>query len=171
MRARHAGRRPRAVGVGRAAGGRRGPLPYAEWLAVRAVAPTERAEPTAPPPGLLDALGVATAQWVGRNRLDHVVVLASEEEVRTLTPEIRRLGAIPGRGVIVTARAARGPFDFVSRFFAPTEPVPEDPVTGSAHCCLGVLWAEHLGRDRLVAFQASPRGGVVPRISAHLLIG
>jgi len=65
------------------------------------------------------------------------------------------------RGVIVTARSATPEFDFISRFFAPGSGIDEDPVTGSAHCCLGPYWSKRLGRTEMVAFQASPRGGVV----------
>jgi predicted PhzF superfamily epimerase YddE/YHI9 len=67
--------------------------------------------------------------------------------------------------VIVTSRArSSGPgseYDFVSRFFAPRLGVPEDPVCGSAHCCLSPYWSERLGKTELVGYQASPRGGIV----------
>jgi predicted PhzF superfamily epimerase YddE/YHI9 len=63
--------------------------------------------------------------------------------------------------VIVTSRADSPEFDFVSRFFAPAAGIPEDPVTGSAHCCLGPYWADRLGKDELTGYQASARGGVV----------
>jgi PhzF family phenazine biosynthesis protein len=67
---------------------------------------------------------------------------------------------IPARGVIVTSRAdEHSKYDFVSRFFAPQSGVPEDPVTGSAHCALAPYWSEKLGKKELVAYQASPRGG------------
>ena len=65
------------------------------------------------------------------------------------------------RGVIVTSRADSRGYDFVSRFFAPGSGVPEDPVTGSAHCALGTYWQARLGKSNFVAYQASPRGGVV----------
>ena len=64
----------------------------------------------------------------------------------------------------VTARGSQ--YDFVSRFFAPGSGIPEDPVTGSAHTALAPYWAERLGRDDLVGYQASPRGGVVRVTSA-----
>jgi predicted PhzF superfamily epimerase YddE/YHI9 len=63
--------------------------------------------------------------------------------------------------VIVTARADDGTHDFVSRFFAPAAGVPEDPVTGSAHCGLGPFWASRLGKEELIGYQASERGGTV----------
>ncbi|MGH7555970.1 MAG: PhzF family phenazine biosynthesis protein, partial [Longimicrobiales bacterium] len=65
------------------------------------------------------------------------------------------------RGVIVTSRAEAEDYDFVSRFFAPGAGVDEDPVTGSAHCCLAPYWSERLGKDELVGYQASARGGRV----------
>ncbi len=65
------------------------------------------------------------------------------------------------RGVIVTARSDTPHYDFVSRFFAPGAGIDEDPVTGSAHCCLGPFWAARLGKTDLVGYQASARGGVV----------
>jgi predicted PhzF superfamily epimerase YddE/YHI9 len=69
---------------------------------------------------------------------------------------------LPVRGVIVTARgAAGGPYDFVSRFFAPGSGVDEDPVTGSAHCTLAPYWAARLGKQDFLAYQASARGGEV----------
>ncbi len=111
-------------------------------------------------PGLAETLAVPVA-WMGFNGMDALVLLESEEAVRTLQPDLTRLAAVPVRGLIVTARAAGADFDFVSRFFAPAAGVPEDPVTGSAHCCLGPYWGERLGRVELIGFQASERGGVV----------
>jgi predicted PhzF superfamily epimerase YddE/YHI9 len=61
----------------------------------------------------------------------------------------------------VTARASSRGFDFVSRFFAPASGIDEDPVTGSAHCTLAPFWSERLGKTSFVAYQASPRGGVI----------
>jgi hypothetical protein len=92
-------------------------------------------------------------------RLRRVVELADEAAVRSLRPDPARLARYPVRGVIVTARAADS--DFVSRFFAPASGIPEDPVTGSAHCALAPYWAAKLGRTDLVGFQASARGGRV----------
>lgn len=68
---------------------------------------------------------------------------------------------VPVRGIIVTSRSADPKYDFVSRFFAPAAGIDEDPVTGSAHCCLGDSWRKRLGETAFVAFQASARGGVV----------
>ncbi len=111
------------------------------------------------PAGLSKALGV-TPVFVARNQDDLLVELASERQVRSLQPNLTALVKLPVRGVIVTARSS-GKFDFVSRFFAPAVGVPEDPVTGSAHCGLAPFWAERLGRTTLRGFQASARGGIV----------
>jgi predicted PhzF superfamily epimerase YddE/YHI9 len=138
-----------------------GPLSAARrdcWIALDL--PAEPASPAEPPAGLLEALG-ARARWVGRNRLDYVVEVHDEPMVRALAPDLRALAAIDTRGVIVTARAATPGFDFVSRFFAPRLGIPEDPATGSAHCCLAPLWAARLGASRLTALQVSARTGVV----------
>ena len=120
--------------------------------------PEERADA---PPELLQALGVANPVYVGRNAFDYIVEVESEDAVRALSPDHARLRHIPVRGVIVTSSSASADFDFVSRFFAPGSGVDEDPVTGSAHCCLAPFWASRLGKNEFVAYQASPRGGVV----------
>jgi PhzF family phenazine biosynthesis protein len=103
----------------------------------------------------------APISFAGRNRFDLLVDVETEEEVRGLRPDIRRLEKFPVRGVIVTGRASTGGHDFVSRFFAPRVGVDEDPVCGSAHCCLGPYWAEKLGRNSLSGHQVSCRGGIV----------
>ena len=124
--------------------------------------PATAPRPAEPPPGLLEALGVKAPGWVGRSRFDYLVEVGSEQAVRALRPDIQRLRAVQTRGVTVTAPGSQGsPFDFVSRFFAPTAGVDEDPVTGSAHCCLSPFWSQRLGRTDLIGFQASRRGGVV----------
>jgi PhzF family phenazine biosynthesis protein len=122
--------------------------------------PTTPAEAAQPPDGLLEALGV-TALWVGRNRFDYLVEVASEDDVRALKPDFAQLRRVRARGVIVTSRASAQEYDFVSRFFAPQAGVDEDPVTGSAHCTLAPYWASRLGRTRMTAYQASRRGGVL----------
>ncbi len=99
--------------------------------------------------------------YVGDNRFDLLVELESEDAVRTLQPNFDHLKKLPIRGVMVTSRSDSPEYDFVSRFFAPALGVDEDPVTGSAHCCLGPYWAEKLGKTDLVGYQASERGGVV----------
>ena len=81
--------------------------------------------------------------------------------MRRLTPDSRRLREFDARGVIVTAPAESDGIDFVSRYFAPHAGIDEDPVTGSAHCCLGPYWQRRLDRKRLTGWQASDRGGLV----------
>ena len=122
--------------------------------------PVEPEQPADLPPGLAEALGVSPT-YVGKNRFDYLVEIESEELLRGIKPDWALLAEVPCRGVIVTCQTAAGEYDFVSRFFAPRSGIPEDPVTGSAHCCLGPFWAARLGKSGLVAYQASPRGGVV----------
>ncbi len=112
------------------------------------------------PDGLMEALGVE-ASFVGASKFDKFLVVASEEIVRSLKPDFQRLGQVDTRGVIVTSTSEDPKFDFISRFFAPRAGINEDPVTGSAHCCLAPYWAKRLGKNELTGFQASPRGGVV----------
>ncbi len=119
------------------------------------------------PDGLLEALGV-TASFVGKSRFDYLVALESETAVRQLQPDFAQLRSLPVRGVVVTSRAevssrkgSEPCYDFVSRFFAPGSGIDEDPVTGSAHCALGPFWQSRLGKDILLAYQASPRGGEI----------
>jgi predicted PhzF superfamily epimerase YddE/YHI9 len=81
--------------------------------------------------------------------------------VRALQPDFALLKTLPVQGAIVTSRAASAGFDFVSRYFAPRAGIDEDPVTGSAHCCLGPFWRQRLHQDTFVAYQASARGGIV----------
>jgi len=122
--------------------------------------PAEPDAETAPPDGLTAALGVAP-RYVGRNRMDVLALLESDEAVRTLHPDMNLLARIDTRGVIVTAPSDDEGYDFVSRFFAPRYGIAEDPVTGSAHCCLGPFWHRQWGKATLVGYQASARGGVV----------
>ncbi len=112
------------------------------------------------PPMLQTALG-ARLGYVGENRFDLLVEVDSEKTLRQLRPNFNLLKKLPVRGVIVTCVSDSPEYDFVSRFFAPALGVDEDPVTGSAHCCLGPYWAGKLGKTELVAYQASERGGVV----------
>jgi predicted PhzF superfamily epimerase YddE/YHI9 len=89
------------------------------------------------------------------------VLVDSEETLRAIKPDFALLATLRVRGVIVTSRSSTAGYDFVSRFFAPASGVNEDPVTGSAHCCLAPFWRDRLGRSELVGYQASPRGGIV----------
>ena len=109
---------------------------------------------------MLEALGVQ-ARYVGRNQFDFLVEVDSEAILRQMTPDFKSLATVQVRGIIVTSRSADPRFDFVSRFFAPASGIDEDPVTGSAHCCLADFWRKRLGKSEFVAFQASARGGVV----------
>jgi predicted PhzF superfamily epimerase YddE/YHI9 len=123
-----------------------------------------------PPAGLLDALGLKSA-FIAKDRFDYLVLVDQEAVLRSLRPDFRKLVEIETRGIIATARSDDARFDFVSRFFAPAAGVDEDPVTGSAHCCLGPFWADRLGKTDLVGFQASPRGGIVHvRVSGDRVI-
>ena len=118
--------------------------------------------PAAPPAGLTAALGGGVGpRWVGRSKFDYLVELDSEATVRALTPDLAALETVEARGMIVTSRATTPGYDFVSRFFAPRSGVPEDPVTGSAHCALTPFWSERLNQTQMTAYQASSRGGVI----------
>lgn len=122
--------------------------------------PATPPEPATAPAGLAEALGVEP-KYVGRSRFDYLLEVDSEKTVRNLKPDFTALAAVAARGIIVTSLAASPPYDFVSRFFAPQSGVNEDPVTGSAHCCLGPFWKKRLNKNEFVAYQASARGGVV----------
>jgi PhzF family phenazine biosynthesis protein len=128
------------------------------WITMNFPAKPEEEAPVSPE--LARALG-AGPEYVGRSHFDLLVEVESEAVLRELRPDLEALREVPARGVIVTSRADTPGFDFVSRFFAPRVGVDEDPVTGSAHCCLAPYWKARLGRDPLVGFQASARGGVV----------
>jgi PhzF family phenazine biosynthesis protein len=121
-----------------------------------------------PPAGLADALGVEpVAVYRAEGLGDLLSVLPDEKTVRAIAPDLAAVEQITThddiRGLIVTAAAddPEAGYDFVSRFFAPAVGIPEDPVTGSAHTALAPYWAARLGRDHLVGFQASARGGLV----------
>lgn len=90
---------------------------------------------------------------------DMMAVFETEDEVRTLAPDFRLVSQLDGMCMICTAPGLD--YDFVSRTFVPEEGIPEDPVTGSAHCTLIPFWADRLGKSEMVAYQASKRGGVL----------
>jgi PhzF family phenazine biosynthesis protein len=121
--------------------------------------PAEEAFEARIPDELVEALGMVPV-WAGRNRMDYLLELEDEQALRRLRPDMKLLGRIRTRGVIVTARSY-GQNDFVSRFFGPAVGVAEDPVTGSAHCALGPYWSGKLGKQQVVGYQASERGGTV----------
>jgi predicted PhzF superfamily epimerase YddE/YHI9 len=106
------------------------------------------------------ALGARVVD-IGRNGDDYLIELESAAAVRELSPDFEMLARIACRGVIVTARSDDPRFEFVSRFFAPGAGIAEDPVTGSAHCCLSEWWGEKFGKDEMTGYQASERGGAV----------
>ena len=95
------------------------------------------------------------------NRMDAIAEVDDEKTLRELRPDMTAIAALEVRGLIVTAPAEDPDLDFVSRFFAPQFGVPEDPVTGSAHCCLAPWWGNRLGKTRMKARQISTRGGNV----------
>lgn len=133
------------------------------------------ATPEAPcdvPPGLPRALG-AEPLYIGRSAFDYLVLLKDAESVRRLSPDMGLLEKASARGIIATALADDPSCDFVSRFFAPAAGIAEDPVTGSAHCCLGPFWQTRLGKTAMVAHQVSARGGVVlvKMVGGRVLIG
>jgi PhzF family phenazine biosynthesis protein len=121
--------------------------------------PVRSFEPTAAPPGLAAALG-ATPLEVYVNAFNYMVVLDDLRMLRALQPDFASIARLDRSGVIVTA-PGEGAYDFMSRYFAPAKGIPEDPVTGSAHCMLAPYWAGRLGKTELRAFQASRRGGAV----------
>lgn len=122
--------------------------------------PAQPVEVTNTPADLVGALGI-TPTFVRRNHTSYLVEMETEAQVRSITPDFALLKTLPARGVIVTARADGNEFDIVSRYFAPAAGIPEDPVTGSAHCALGPYWQAKLGVSELRAYQASTRGGVL----------
>jgi len=117
--------------------------------------PSRPPQECAVPPDLIPALGQQPFAVLASR--DYLVIYASEDEVRALRPDMASLERLDRPGVIVTARGRDA--DFVSRFFVPALGIPEDPVTGSAHCTLVPYWAKRLGTTRLRALQVSERGG------------
>jgi len=114
---------------------------------------------TTVPPALVAGLGVR-ALSIGKSRFDFVVEVATAAEVSEARPDLAALRQVDSRGVILTG-PGEPPYDMVSRVFAPGFGIDEDPVTGSAHCALGPFWGERLGKQELLAYQASARGGVL----------
>ena len=112
------------------------------------------------PKNLFSALGIANA-CVGFNGVDYLVEVESPQIVNSLSPNFGLLQSVEARGIIATSIGNSSEYDFVSRFFAPRVGINEDPVTGSAHCCLGPYWADRLGKTELLGYQASARGGIV----------
>lgn len=118
--------------------------------------PARVPSPCAPPPHLAQMLGAAPVEVLMAR--DLVVVLETAAQVRALTPDLEAIAKLDVFAVMVTAPGDDG-CDFVSRFFAPAKGIPEDPVTGSAHCALVPYWSKRLGKTDLLARQVSARGG------------
>jgi PhzF family phenazine biosynthesis protein len=119
------------------------------------------------PPMASDVLAVSGAvTCIGKTAMNLTLVLPDEMQVRACNPNLEILAGWHQTGVIVTAAAMTPGIDFVSRFFAPQSGIPEDPVTGSAHCVLAVYWADRLGKSTFIAHQLSTRGG---ELGVHLL--
>jgi PhzF family phenazine biosynthesis protein len=122
--------------------------------------PATVAEPAQATHELAEALGVEPS-WTGASEFDQLILVDSAETLRSMRPDFARLKTVPVRGVIVTSVSDDSRFDFLSRFFGPTVGIDEDPVTGSAHCCLAPFWSERLDKTEMTAFQVSARGGIV----------
>ncbi|MFW6269128.1 MAG: PhzF family phenazine biosynthesis protein [Bacillota bacterium] len=122
--------------------------------------PLEVEEESSPPEELVEGLGV-DIKYTGKNRLDYLVEAENEAVVKNLNPDFSLLKKVNSRGVIVTSKSERAGIDFVSRCFYPALGVDEDPVTGSAHCCLGPYWKDILNKKELTARQISSRGGIL----------
>jgi PhzF family phenazine biosynthesis protein len=118
------------------------------------------------PPELITSIGGAKPKYVGMTKWNYLIELEDENAVLNAKPDFNLMLKLPGWGTMITAQASpngygKEGYDFVSRFFAPEKGVPEDPVTGSAHCALGPYWQQRLGKDNFKAYQASERGGTV----------
>jgi PhzF family phenazine biosynthesis protein len=121
--------------------------------------PARSSEPIPIPPGLAEALGVVPVE-VFVNAFNYMAFLESAQVLRNLVPDMTALARMDRPGVIVTAQAD-GIYDFISRYFAPAKGIPEDPVTGAAHCMLTPYWAGRLNKTEFRALQASRRGGEI----------
>ena len=134
-----------------------------EWIELGF--PLRKVRPVDANPKLTAALGVDEPKYIGKYEVDngnlYLLDLGSDQKVKELTPDFIALNDTDSRATIVTGVSSSSDYDFVSRFFAPAVGIDEDPVTGSAHCYLAPFWAERLGKDEIVGFQASSRTGVI----------
>lgn len=121
--------------------------------------PARVSEPVALPRLLTEALEQVPVEVVA-DRFNYLALLETADQVRRLTPDVATIARLDRDGLIVTAPGDGG-YDFVSRYFAPAKGIPEDPVTGGAHCALAPYWAQRLKKTAFRAFQASQRGGEV----------
>lgn len=122
--------------------------------------PATPATEIAPSKELLESVGIKPT-FVGQSKFYQLMIVDSPEIVRSIQPDIGKLMQVPTLGLIVSAASDDPKYDFESRFFAPRMGVDEDPVCGSAHCCLTPYWGQRLGKKNLTAYQASARGGVL----------
>lgn len=127
-----------------------------EWIVLDL--PAQSVTPAKPPPGLLAALADTPLAFC-ENEGVYLLEMDSEETVRRAAPNLTLWSSLTKKGLILTAVARRATHDFASRCFFPADGIPEDPVTGSAHCALGPYWSERLRKPVLTAYQASKRGG------------
>jgi PhzF family phenazine biosynthesis protein len=130
----------------------------ADWIELNL--PSEPEEYSETPFELGQALGVDII-YIGKNRHDYLIEVESEEVVKNMKPNFHAISHVNARGIIVTSISSNEDYDFVSRFFAPQIGINEDPVTGSAHCCLGPYWKKRLNKDEFTAYQISERGGIL----------
>jgi predicted PhzF superfamily epimerase YddE/YHI9 len=121
--------------------------------------PARSSDTVAAPASLVDALGAIPVE-VAADAHNYLALLESAQAVRQLAPDLVAVAALDRGGVIVTA-PGDGVYDFVSRYFAPAKGIPEDPVTGGAHCALTPYWARRLSKSEFLAYQASSRGGEI----------
>ncbi|MDQ5809712.1 MAG: PhzF family phenazine biosynthesis protein [Actinomycetota bacterium] len=124
--------------------------------------PATPPQPLSPPPDLEEIIPWPH-RFVGRAEptKNYLVEVDSPVALRSLQPNLARLVALPAGGLIVTVASDDPAYDFLSRYFAPAAGIPEDPVTGSAHCTLGPYWQVKLGKSRFRALQVSPRTGAL----------
>jgi PhzF family phenazine biosynthesis protein len=127
--------------------------------------PVKVATRSEPPADLLESLNLtntfSSVVYIGKNQFDYIVEVSLPQQVVDCQPDFGRLSKVACRGVILTAQSNDPNYDFISRFFAPAVAVNEDPVTGSAHCCLADHWSKKLQKDTMLGYQASSRGGFV----------
>lgn len=121
--------------------------------------PSKSENSSKPPEGLLQALGITDVVYVGKTSSDYLLEVSDPAIVRNMKPQFNQLSRLGSEGVIVTSHSDSDEYDFISRYFDPAEGIDEDPVTGSAHCCLGPYWSKRLGKNEFTAYQASKRGG------------
>jgi len=127
-----------------------------EWIILDL--PALPVRPAKPPPGLLATLTDFPLAFCENDDI-YLLEMDSEETVRRAAPNLAAWSALTKKGLVLTAAGRRATHDFVSRCFFPAGGIPEDPVTGSAHCALGPYWSERLKKPVFTAFQASKRGG------------